>query len=150
MFEDSRLNIFMAVIREGSFTKAARSLGISQPAVSQNIAEIERELDLHLFERSKTEMKLTEDGIKFREYAEQILYWYGAAAEAFKNVPAAALFREGKRKHELYIGISDGYRCHIVPNDSLDVKKDIEIREDNGKMSITVNSFQGFGDGVIF
>ena len=42
MFEDFRLKVFMAVATEGSFTKAAAVLGISQPAVSQNIAELEK------------------------------------------------------------------------------------------------------------
>ena len=44
MLEDFRLKVFMAARSEHSFTKAARSLGISQPAVSQNIAELEKEL----------------------------------------------------------------------------------------------------------
>ena len=42
MLEDTRLKIFMAVADEGSFTRAAYLLGITQPAVSQNIAELER------------------------------------------------------------------------------------------------------------
>ena len=42
MIEDSRLKVFLAVAREGSFTIAARKLGISQPAVSQNVAELEK------------------------------------------------------------------------------------------------------------
>lgn len=148
MFEDSRLNIFMAVIREGSFTKAAKSLGISQPAVSQNIAEIERELDLHLFERSKTEMNLTADGAKFKEYAEQILYWYDAASQAFRKVSSASLFREGGHKRDLYIAISDGYSCHIVPNGSKEA--DIDIRENDGSMSVTVHTGAHLDKGLIF
>ncbi len=138
----------MAVIREGSFTKAAKSLGISQPAVSQNIAEIERELELHLFERSKTEMKLTEEGAKFKEYAEQILYWYGAASQAFRKVSSAPLFREGGYRKDLYIGISDGYSCHIVPSGSKGT--DIDIWENDGSLSVTVNTKPQPGGGLIF
>ena len=40
--EDFRLKVFKAVVQEGSFTKAAKALGITQPAVSQNIAELEK------------------------------------------------------------------------------------------------------------
>lgn len=136
MFEDSRLNIFMAVTREGSFTKAAKSLGISQPAVSQNIAEIERELNVQLFERTKAEMKLTADGIKFKEYAEQILYWYASAADAFRKISSASLFRGSGAKREIFIGISNSYSCHLVPNGTKNV--DIEIGEQDGTMSVTV------------
>ena len=39
VLEDFRLRIFMAVAEKGSFTLAAKALGVSQPAVSQNIAE---------------------------------------------------------------------------------------------------------------
>ena len=44
MFEDFRLKVFMAVAETGSFTKAAKSIGISQPAVSQNINALEKEI----------------------------------------------------------------------------------------------------------
>ena len=42
MLEDFRLKVFATVAAEGSFTKAAAVLGVSQPAVSQNIAELEK------------------------------------------------------------------------------------------------------------
>ena len=48
MFEDFRLKVFLAVAKEGSFTNAAKSLGVSQPAVSQNIAEIEKGIGVKL------------------------------------------------------------------------------------------------------
>ena len=44
VLEDFRLRIFMAVAEKGSFTLAAKALGVSQPAVSQNIAELEKSL----------------------------------------------------------------------------------------------------------
>ena len=83
MLEDFRLKVFMAVRSEHSFTKAARSLGISQPAVSQNIAELEKELGVELFTRSRGEVTLTPAGISFEEYASRILHWYSAAGRVF-------------------------------------------------------------------
>ena len=53
MFEDSRIKVFLAVSEENSFTKAAKRLGISQPAVSQNIAEIEKAVGAKLFTRNR-------------------------------------------------------------------------------------------------
>lgn len=137
MFEDSRLNIFVTVIKEGSFTKAAKSLGISQPAVSQNIVGIERELGIQLFERTRSELKLTEDGERFRQYAEQILYWYSSAAEAFRKVSVGALFKGGGKKKTIRIGISGNYNCFLVPGGTGDV--DIDIADRDGSMSVTVN-----------
>lgn len=83
MFEDFRLRTFMAVAGNGSFTLAAKALGVTQPAVSQNIAELERSLGAELFTRGRGAVTLTEAGIAFKEYADRILYWYSAAGRMF-------------------------------------------------------------------
>ena len=73
MLEDFRLQVFMAVAHERSFTKAAASLGVSQPAVSQNVAELEKLVSYKLFERLRGEVALTGEGEVFRQYAEKML-----------------------------------------------------------------------------
>ena len=73
MLEDFRLQVFMTVVREKSFTRAAAELGVSQPAVSQNIAELEKLVGYKLFERLKGETVLTGEGEVFRQYAEKML-----------------------------------------------------------------------------
>jgi DNA-binding transcriptional LysR family regulator len=78
MLEDFRLQVFMTVVRERSFTKAASELGVSQPAVSQNIAELERVVGAKLFDRLKGVVVLTGEGEVFKTYAERML---GACAE---------------------------------------------------------------------
>lgn len=83
MFEDFKLKVFMAVAENGSFTIAAKALGITQPAVSQNIAELERNMGAELFTRGRGAVTLTAAGITFKEYAEKILYWYSAAGQLF-------------------------------------------------------------------
>lgn len=83
MLEDFRLRVFMAVAETGSFTKAARSIGISQPAVSQHISALEKEVGTSLIMRAKGEASLTEAGMVFRDYASRILYWYHATTEMF-------------------------------------------------------------------
>lgn len=79
MLEDFRLRIFVTVAQCGNFTAASRELGISQPAVSQNIAELEKELDTRLFDRSRASVSLTDKGKLFLDYAYKILYWYHKA-----------------------------------------------------------------------
>ena len=76
MFEDSRLKLFHTVCRTGSFTKAARILSVTQPAVSQNIAELERTLGFSLFERRSGKIELTPQGELFSRYAENVLQSY--------------------------------------------------------------------------
>lgn len=73
MLEDFRLKVFMAVASEGSFTKAASVLGVSQPAVSQNIADLERMTGVKLFERLRGEVIMTQAGTVFKDHAERVL-----------------------------------------------------------------------------
>lgn len=73
MLEDFRLQVFMTVAHERSFTKAAAALGVSQPAVSQNVAELEKLVGAKLFERLKGETILTGEGEVFKQYAEKML-----------------------------------------------------------------------------
>ena len=83
MFEDFRLKVFITVAKTGSFTKASKHLGISQPAVSQNISALEKETGATLISRNRGEATLTSQGVVFLEYAEKIQYWYSAAAGMF-------------------------------------------------------------------
>ena len=83
MLEDFRLRVFLAVAENGSFTAAARQVGISQSAVSQNVTTLEKLTGTTLFTRAKGEVFLTAEGRAFREYAARILYWYDAADAMF-------------------------------------------------------------------
>lgn len=57
-----RLEVLVAVVDEGSFTDAADALGISQPAVSQAVRGLERELGVALFHRLGRGVRLTDAG----------------------------------------------------------------------------------------
>lgn len=89
--EDFRLQVFMAVCRERSFTKAAAELGVSQPAVSQNIAELERVVGMKLFERLRGEIALTGEGEVFKDYAEKLLASCAGLDSMFAKLPAATV-----------------------------------------------------------
>ena len=86
--EDFRLKIFMTAAAEGSFTKAASVLGISQPAVSQNISELEKTTGVRLFERLRGEVILTDQGRVFMDYAERILGSYAEVSRMFTTLPS--------------------------------------------------------------
>ena len=73
MLEDFRLKVFLAVAAEKSFTRAAEVLRVSQPAVSQNVAELEKGLGVRLFQRLRGETVLTPQGEVFFRHAERIL-----------------------------------------------------------------------------
>lgn len=82
-FEDFRLKVFLTVSSLGSFTLAAQKLGVSQPAVSQNITALEKSLGIKLLERRRGDIFLTDAGRSFKDYAAKIVYWYDAADKMF-------------------------------------------------------------------
>ncbi len=67
------LNYFLAIAREENFTKAAKQLHVTQPTLSRQIADLERELGVKLFVRSNHNIILTEDGMILKRRAQEIL-----------------------------------------------------------------------------
>ena len=59
---DVKVRTLLAVAAEGSFTRAAHTLSLTQPAVSHQIAQLEKELDCTLFRRRDGKLSLTEEG----------------------------------------------------------------------------------------
>ena len=64
---------FMAVVEEGSFSKAAKKYYLSQSAISQQIKSLEKELGIRLFERNKRQFSLTPAGEYFYRHGKVIL-----------------------------------------------------------------------------
>ena len=77
----SWLKVFLAVAEHGSFNKAAETLLLSQPAVSQKIRQLEISLGAQLFERTPHGARLTREGEILQRYAHAIR-WLLLAAEA--------------------------------------------------------------------
>ena len=90
MLEDQRLNIFEAVAREQSFTIAARKLGLSQPAVSQCISDLEKKTGGLLFDRQRGAVTLTPRGETFKLFADRILKDYEDLNVVFTDYEAFA------------------------------------------------------------
>jgi DNA-binding transcriptional LysR family regulator len=72
-FTLDQLRILKAIAAEGSFKRAADSLYVSQPAVSLQIQNLERQLDVPLFDRGGRRAQLTEAGHLLLSYGEKIL-----------------------------------------------------------------------------
>ena len=67
------LRYFLAVCDELNFTKAAEKLQIAQPPLSRQIKDLEDELGAPLFTRAHHLLKLTDEGVLFRQYAQRIV-----------------------------------------------------------------------------
>ena len=67
------LEYFIAIARERSITRAAASLYVAQPALSQCLQKIEKEMGVELVVRSSSGVALTSEGECFLEFAERVL-----------------------------------------------------------------------------
>jgi len=66
-----QLRIFLTVCQEGSMSKAAKKLYMTQPSISQTIGELEQELNIKLFEKINKHLYLTYPGEILREYSKE-------------------------------------------------------------------------------
>jgi LysR family cyn operon transcriptional activator len=68
-----QLTYLLAVRDAGSFTRAANSLHVAQPAISMAIAKLEQQLELRLFDRQDRAVRLTPEGEVLCRHAERLL-----------------------------------------------------------------------------
>ena len=104
MLDVRLLNYFLVVAREQNMTKAASQLHISQPTLSTQIAELERQLGIKLFKRTNKNTILTEDGILFRSRAKELL-------ELSNKIEAEFSSDAGKISGDVYLGCGE---THIM------------------------------------
>ena len=67
------LRYFLAVAREENITKAAALLHLTQPTLSRQLMQLEEELGVQLFRRSRYHIELTEDGMLLRRRAQELV-----------------------------------------------------------------------------
>src|SRR5262245_51709625 len=79
-----QLRVFEAVTRSGSFSAAAERLGVTPPAVSLQIRQLERTHDVQLFERVGRRVRLTDAGRRLEAYAQRIMALAGDAERALE------------------------------------------------------------------
>lgn len=67
------LKYFLAIVREGSISNAAKTLHVTQPTLSRQLASLEIELGQQLYTRTNKGIELTEQGVILNRYAESIV-----------------------------------------------------------------------------
>jgi DNA-binding transcriptional LysR family regulator len=108
MFDATRLRVFREVAQRGSISAAADALSFTQPAVSRQIATLEREADAQLLERLPRGIRLTEAGRVLLGHAEAIL---DRMTAAHTQVEAVGRLQAGR----LRIGSFATANATIVP-----------------------------------
>ncbi|MEM1363660.1 MAG: LysR family transcriptional regulator [Pseudomonadota bacterium] len=84
MIENKHIRSFLQVLDLGSFSKAARSLNIAQPALSQHVQRLEEQLGTKLLDRSSRGVTATPDGREFSRRARDILSLVDGAERRFQ------------------------------------------------------------------
>lgn len=108
MVELRHLRYFIAVAEELHFSRAAERLHISQPPLSQQIRDLEEELGIKLFERTKRQVLLTEAGKVFLDRSYLVLGQLEQAIEATQKIGRGEIGR-------LVIGFVDSAMYTVLP-----------------------------------
>ncbi|KKD36374.1 LysR family transcriptional regulator [Limnoraphis robusta] len=85
-FTLDQLRIIKAIAAEGSFKRAADSLYVSQPAISLQVQNLERQLDVPLFDRAGRRAQLTEAGHLLLTYGEKVLSLCQETCQAIEDL----------------------------------------------------------------
>jgi len=101
------LRTFIAVVDNGSFTRAAAQIYRSQSAISMQVKRLEEELQRQLFHRSARTLKLSLDGRALVPYARQLLKLHDEAMDNILNRSQA---------HNIRIGCPDDYSHTLLPD----------------------------------
>lgn len=83
---DRRLQVFHTVARLLSFTKAAESLHMTQPAVTFQVRQLEEHFNTRLFDRTHNRISLTEAGARVYEFADQIFDLYNQMENGVREI----------------------------------------------------------------
>ncbi|WP_456323673.1 LysR substrate-binding domain-containing protein [Hydrogenimonas sp.] len=113
----AKLETFLTVVREKSFSKASAKLGISQPAVTQQIKFIEKYLDCKVIERKKNGVILTKEG--------EDLYKIALRLEKCINNAEKDLIKIISKEITFRIGASFTIGNFIIPGKCLNNIKDV-------------------------
>jgi DNA-binding transcriptional LysR family regulator len=107
-FTLDQLRILKAIAAEGSFKRAADSLYVSQPAVSLQVQNLERQLDVPLFDRGGRRAQLTEAGHLLLSYGEKILTLCQETCRALEDL-------QNLQGGTLIIGASQTTGTYLLP-----------------------------------
>lgn len=133
-----QVEYFLELARKLNFTAAAKSLYISQPALSMQISKLEEELDIKLFIRDKKKIKLTKAGEQFQYDLEKTI-------NKLEEAKINAIQIGKKEKKEIVIGCFDGaIFSDFLPN----IIKRIDEKIFDAQVTIQRNSFKEIRDAL--
>ena len=123
-----QMEIFAAVARTRSFTRAGDELVLSQPVVSRTIGEMERKLRTPLFVRTTRSVDLTEAGVEFLGVVTHVLTSYRRGLDRFAG------YQAGERR-QVTVGVLPSIAAVVLPtvlSGYLDAYPGVQVRLADG------------------
>jgi DNA-binding transcriptional LysR family regulator len=102
------LRLFAAVVDHGGFTKAATQLGLSQPAISKSLGELERSLNVRLIDRSGRSPELTHAGRILHARAQEIFGVERLAERELREI-------RGLKRGRIRVGATPTIATYLLP-----------------------------------
>src|ERR1700716_4352625 len=141
--EMHQLRYFVTVVREGTFTKAAERLFITQPSLSEQIRKLETELGSPLFQRLGRRLTLTDAGEALLPHAQKVLFEVEQARARVQEV-------RGLRRGRLSVGVLPSAAARLLPQFLADFQRqhpgvEVALREEN----LSADFEQMVHDGVL-
>lgn len=119
------LRYFLAIAREENMTRAAKYLHVTQPTLSKQIKQLEKEIGKKLFIRSNYSIKLTDEGLLLRKRAEDILSMVDKTMEEFQAL-------DDITGGDIYIGAAESESFSYFAT----VAKDLQLQYPNVKFHL--------------
>jgi len=110
------LEYFLTVAREGTITGAAEALHITQPTLSRQLSDLEKELGKTLLIRGKRHITLTEDGMMLRRRAEEIL-------EMVRKTEEEVSRSGGEVSGDIYIGTAETEAIRAIARIAMELRE---------------------------
>ncbi len=120
------LKVFLAVCEHLNMTRAARSLYMTQPSVSQMIAELETYYDTRLFERLNHRLYLTAAGERLQSYANHIINLERQAKKELLDLGRAGTLRIGASQTVGAYFLPDVIKTYQEQNPQVEVFSQVE------------------------
>lgn len=111
------LRYFLAIAREGNITVAANYLNLTQPTLSRQIQDLEKELGQKLFVRGSHSVTLTSEGILLRKRAEEIIEMVEKTEAEFSSIKETI-------GGDIYIGGGETDAIRLIAKVMKDLRKD--------------------------
>ena len=109
LVDSNALKAFLTIVDQGSFSEAAETLHLTQPAISKRLAALENQLGTSLIDRSHRKIRLTDAGSRLLPHARRIL-------DEIHNARVALSPDSGQVEGELQIIASHHIGLHHLPN----------------------------------